>query len=80
MQGRINLLLLLVGEDGEEIICGLAQVFILGELGEGHRRGEPLNGDTIASCLCGWHKNFITAIVFQGGANIESFDSMRRKG
>ena len=52
-----------VGEDGEEIICGLAQVFILSELGERNSRGEPPNGNAIASSLCGWHKYFVTAIV-----------------
>ena len=80
MERRVDLVLVCVGEDGQEIISGLLEVFFLSKFRKGNGSREPLDGNTIACSLCGRHEDFVAAIVFQRGANIESFDSMWRKG
>ena len=67
-------------EKRQEIVSCLTKVVFLGHFGERDSGWKPFNRDAITGGLGGGDEDFVTAVVFEGGANVETIKSMLSKG
>ena len=67
-------------EKRQEIVSCLTKVVFLGHFGERDSGWKPFNRDAITGGLGGGDEDFVTAVVFEGGANVETIKSMESKG
>ena len=63
-------------EEGKEIVCSLAEVCIVSHFWEGDCVWEPVKCEGVASGVGVGDQSLVTAIVFEGWADVETFASM----
>lgn len=63
-------------EEGKHVGCGLSEVLIGADLGEGDGVREPINGERVADAEGAGNVALVASVVLPGGTNVPPVDTM----